>query len=129
MSKNYEVKCTEMLKLCRSCVKNPLNTAKSSSCIEILNGFCERLRNADMVLADFKYWLVDIKTKKMHENIKTEFSERKMEEEKKLNPIEEAYKKDLKKIGKIENQQQQIKNDIEDYNDLLFDFKPIGGGK
>lgn len=125
MIEKYSVKCTEMLKLCRTCAKNPLNSGKSSSCKDIANGFCLRLQNADKALADFKYWLVDIKTKQMQEEIKKQFAEQKADEERKLAPIENATEKDIEKIEKIETQRQQSRNNFEDIEEPLFSFQPI----
>lgn len=126
MSEHYEVKCTEILKLCLSCAKNPLRTDNISSCKELGNGFCNQVRIADKALAEFKYWLVDINTRKMHEDVKNQFAKQKADEERKLAPIENATKKDIEKIEKIENQRQQIKNDLEDEENVIFSFNPVG---
>ena len=122
MANQFNLECTESMKLCRACCLNPLITGNTEKCNKIGYGFCERLRKLDSAIADFKKWQVDLRTEKMHKEVKEQFAERKAEEDKKLAPIEAASEKDSEKISNIESQIVQNHNDFEDSENPFFIF-------
>lgn len=125
MIDKIHLKTTEVLKLCRICSKNPLNSGNPQSCTKIGDGFCERARKADSALADFKYWIIDESSKKTHEELKKRFATQKAEEDKKTAPIEEAHKKDLERVVNVEKQIIQKHSDFEDFESPIFGFQPV----
>lgn len=73
---NKKLECTEVMELCRQCAKAKEERGKPCYWVTQENYFCKNCIIADNSLAWFKKIVVDENTRKMHEEVKMQFSNR-----------------------------------------------------
>lgn len=78
---NKKLECAEVMELCRQCAKAKEEREKPCYWVTQENYFCKNCIIADNSLAWFKKIVVDENTRKMHEEVKMQFSDRVANEE------------------------------------------------
>ena len=73
---NKKLECAEVMELCRQCAKAKEERGKPCYWVTRENYFCKNCIIADNSLAWFKKIVVDENTRKMHEEVKMQFSGR-----------------------------------------------------
>ena len=72
---NKKLECAEVMELCRQCAKAKEERGKPCYWVTQENYFCKNCIIADNSLAWFKKIVVDENTRKMHEEVKMQFTD------------------------------------------------------